>query len=1304
MTAAGGTDADVYAATDSTVAEFADWAYTYDSFGRIATQTVSGYGSSATTGQGTFTFTYTTSSNVDGANSWRTKTVETDPDGNTITVYTNSFGQVMLSVYDAGTDQQEATYYQYNDAGECILMANPSAVSGYDDTYANLNPDLSADSGLITDYTYYSSTTATTSTAGGVAGYQEEIDLQDGSDGTPIPQETWTYIANTAGSVTIFQVATNTVYRNTDGTGGETTSYSYTYFSGTNQVESVTTTLPAVTTDQNGSGDATTTVSVSNIQGQVVWTKDQAGVIGYIAYDPATGAVVEQINNVDTSVTSDYSGTAPWTTSSGNGLNQVTTYQVDALGRTVEQTDPDGNVTWTVYNDPDHEVLTYTGWNSTTHTATGPTQVYREDWANGYTETLTMTAAPSYAGTSGNYYPTGTETIGGVVSLTRDILNDAGQVTEEDDYFDLSGITYSQSTVQLGTSGTNYYATLYGYDANGLLDRTETATGTIYRTVYDGQDRQVSTWVGTDDTPTSGTWSPANLTGTNMVETEADVYDNGGVGDGNLTQQTLFTGVSGGGDPDQVSQYLYDWRDREIAEKDGVSSTETDGTNRPITINTYDNLNEITQTQTFNGDGIPLTAAVVALLTSAPTDPVAYVAGDASTGGSAGVEAIGSDSSGDIFVAGGISGTVTFGSGSGTVTLNSSSGNGFVAEYTSAGALAWIDQVSASFTGLAVDGSGNIVTVGYFSGTTSFGGTTLTASGLSDGFVWKLTGGGSSDWAVKADGTGAFTHASGVAVDSSGNVFVSGYAYAPSTASVSFGSATLTVAAGTAQVFVWKLDDSGSTDWAVETTGAGKAYAGGNIAVDAAGDVYVGGFYSYSSVSIGGTTLDAPSSSYWSGFVWKLDGSGSTDWVAQAAGEYVDIESIGVATDSAGDVYAYGTFETGYGGSAAFGTAELTVIPYSTEGFVWKLNSSGSTDWAVQAATGFEEGYASIDGVAIDGSGNVYVTGTADASLTTVGVDDPRPPISNNPFVWKLASSGSTDSVIWSTGSESTGSLGTSGPVVDIAGDVIATGNFYGTTNFGGDSLASDSSYGSGFVWRAVDRQTFQTDYSYDNLGELYQTQTYSVDPNTGEIGNSLTSDSYFDSRGNVIEQTQPDGPVTKYTFNGLDELTAAYTTDGGSGTTYSDASSVSSDVVLTQTEYKYDNDGNVIETITSDRLSTDSATTTSALSDGTVTGVGANISYAGYYYDAASRLTAEVDVGNNGGSAWTMPSSCASRSSTALVTTYGYDTPATSTKSPTPTALSLSLTSMHWAEQPKQSKTTAASTTRPNIRSTRPA
>ena len=47
---------------------------------------------------------------------------------------------------------------------------------------------------------------------------------------------------------------------------------------------------------------------------------------------------------------------------------------------------PNGNVTYWVYNDPDHEVFTYVGWNTTTDRPTGPTEVTRQDWADGYDE------------------------------------------------------------------------------------------------------------------------------------------------------------------------------------------------------------------------------------------------------------------------------------------------------------------------------------------------------------------------------------------------------------------------------------------------------------------------------------------------------------------------------------------------------------------------------------------------------------------------------------------------------------------------------------------------------------------------------------------------------------------------------------------------------------------------------------------------------------------------------------------------------------------------------------------------------
>ena len=112
--------------------------------------------------------------------------------------------------------------------------------------------------------------------------------------------------------------------------------------------------------------------------------------------------------------------------------------------------------------------------------------------------------------------------------------------------------------------------------------RTLTPNGTIYRTVYNSLDRPVSDWVGTNDTPIIG----------RMVADEQHravehgggasyQYDNGGVGDGNLTQETDYPG---GWAANRVTRYWYDWRDRLVATKSGVQTSENDGTHRPIIV------------------------------------------------------------------------------------------------------------------------------------------------------------------------------------------------------------------------------------------------------------------------------------------------------------------------------------------------------------------------------------------------------------------------------------------------------------------------------------------------------------------------------------------------------------------------------------------------------------------------------------------------------------------------------------------------------------------------------------------------
>src|SRR6185312_15791290 len=124
----------------------------------------------------------------------------------------------------------------------------------------------------------------------------------------------------------------------------------------------------------------------------------------------------------------------------------------------------------------------------------------------------------------------------------------------------------------------------------------------------------ISRWVGTDDTPASGFWSPTNNTApSNMVDVEDDVYDNGGVGDSNLTQ--VATHVDNSPADDRVTLNLYDWRDRLIATKQGalmsggsnnLAGETGSGVHRLLTFFNLDNLGEVLGTYTYAADGLSL--------------------------------------------------------------------------------------------------------------------------------------------------------------------------------------------------------------------------------------------------------------------------------------------------------------------------------------------------------------------------------------------------------------------------------------------------------------------------------------------------------------------------------------------------------------------------------------------------------------------------------------------------------------------------------------------------------------------------
>ncbi|APR84091.1 Hypothetical protein A7982_09440 [Minicystis rosea] len=157
--------------------------------------------------------------------------------------------------------------------------------------------------------------------------------------------------------------------------------------------------------------------------------------------------------------------------------------------------------------------------------------------------------------------------------------------------------------------------------------------------------------------------------------------------------------------------------------------------------------------------------------------------------GSATGEAITSDSTGTIFIAGNHQGDIDFGDG---VLGNPNGDNVYVARLEGGGNAVWAktygNSMSQQVHGITVDSMGRPLIAGEFTGKIDFGGGELTSAGNGDIFVAKLDTHGCQIWA-KTFGDTKQQAASSIALDSSGNAIITGSI----SGAVTFGSTTLTV-------------------------------------------------------------------------------------------------------------------------------------------------------------------------------------------------------------------------------------------------------------------------------------------------------------------------------------------------------------------------------------------------------------------------------------------------------------------------------------------------------------------------------
>lgn len=261
----------------------------------------------------------------------------------------------------------------------------------------------------------------------------------------------------------------------------------------------------------------------------------------------------------------------------------------------------------------------------------------------------------------------------------------------------------------------------------------------------------------------------------------------------------------------------------------------------------------------------------------------------------------------------------------------------FIAKVGPDGSWLWATQSASTATSRvqtfgkpAVDVTGSAIVTGWFAGAVTFGGTTLTTSGVNEWeiFVAKISSSGIWEWArqIPLSGTSNDGRGEGVSMFADGSAIVTGWFLGTAT----FGTTTLT--ANGQDIFVAKIGADGTWLWASRAGGPG-ADQGRDVVARGDGSAVVTGMFNLTA-TVGATPLVTAGSA--DVFVARVAADGTWDWAVRAGGPGADVgtQVANAADDSA---LVVGSWD----GTGTFGS-QSRISRGSDDVFVARVSASGA--------------------------------------------------------------------------------------------------------------------------------------------------------------------------------------------------------------------------------------------------------------------------------------------------------------------------------------------------------------------------